>query len=169
VDRSNWRIVTPFHIAETREQAIEDLRFGLMDMLRYFKNFGASAFPTADTFEQALNIWTSGGLGAFGVGVVGTPDDLAAHIRKLQKQSGGFGAFISLAHNAADFNATKKSYELFARYVMPQFQTANRNRTASLEWAARNGDKFMEQYISGIQAAIALHKDEQDERAKKTR
>lgn len=169
VDRANWRVVTPFHVAETREQALEDLRFGLMDMMRYFRKFGGSAFPVANSFEEAMNIWTSGGLGAFGVGVVGTPDDLAAHIRKLQDQSGGFGAFLSLAHNAADFTATKKSYELFARHVMPQFQQANRNRSASLAWAAENADRFMEHYVGGLQAAIALHQNEQDERAKKAR
>lgn len=169
VDRVNWRIVTPFHVAETREQALEDLRFGLMDMMRYFRKFGGSAFPVASSFEEALNIWTSGGLGAFGVGVVGTPDDLIAHIRKLQVQSGGFGAFLSLAHNAADFAATKKSYELFARHVMPEFQLANRNRGPSLEWAAANADRFMEHYVGGIQAAIALHQNEQEERAQHAR
>ena len=169
VDRANWRIVTPFHVAETREQAMEDLRFGLMDMMRYFRKFGGSAFPVANSFDEAMNIWTSGGLGAFGVGVIGTPDDLIAHIRKLQAQSGGFGAFLSLAHNAADFTATKKSYELFARHVMPEFQLANRNRGPSLEWAAANADRFMEHYVGGIQAAIALHQNEQEERAQNAR
>jgi limonene 1,2-monooxygenase len=166
VSRENWRIVTPFHVAETREQAFEDLRFGLMDMMKYFRKFGGSAFPTASSFEEAVNIWTSGGLGAFGIGVVGTPDDLIAHINKLQDQSGGFKTFLSLAHNAADFTATKKSYELFARHVMPVFQHSNNNRTASLEWAAENADRFMPSYIGGIQKAIAEHEAEQAERAK---
>ena len=166
VSRENWRIVTPFHVAETREQAFEDLRFGLMDMMKYFRKFGGSAFPTAQSFEEAVNIWTSGGLGAFGVGVVGTPDDLIAHINKVQAQSGGFKTFLSLAHNAADFAATKKSYELFARHVMPAFQHSNNNRTPSLEWAAENADRFMPSYIGGIQKAIADHEAETAERAK---
>jgi limonene 1,2-monooxygenase len=166
VSRENWRIVTPFHVAETREQAFADLRFGLMDMMKYFRKFGGSAFPTASSFEEAVNIWTSGGLGAFGVGVVGTPDDLIAHIHKLQAQSGGFKTFLSLAHNAADFAATKKSYELFARHVMPVFQHSNNNRTPSLEWAAENADRFMPSYIGGIQKAIADHEAETADRAK---
>jgi limonene 1,2-monooxygenase len=166
VSRENWRIVTPFHVAETREQAFEDLRFGLMDMMKYFRKFGGSAFPTAQTFEEAINIWTGGGLGAFGVGVIGTPDDLIAHIQKVQAQSGGFKTFLQLAHNAADFTATKKSYELFARHVMPVFQHSNNNRTPSLEWAAENADRFMPSYIGGIQKAIADHEAETDERAK---
>jgi limonene 1,2-monooxygenase len=165
VNRANWRIVTPFHIAETREQAVEDLRFGLMDMMRYFRKFGGSAFPVASSFDEAMNIWTSGGLGAFGVGVVGTPDDLIAHIRKLEDQSGGFGAFLSLTHNAADFTATKKSYELFARHVMPEFQTANRNRAPCLAWSAENADRFMTSYVGGIQEAIRAHDEEVAARA----
>ena len=166
VSRENWRIVTPFHVAETREQAFKDLEFGLMDMMKYFRKFGGSAFPTASSFEEAVNIWTGGGLGAFGVGVVGTPDDLIAHIKKVQAQSGGFKTFLSLAHNAADFTATKKSYELFARHVMPAFQHSNNNRTPSLEWAAENADRFMPSYIGGIQKAIRDHEEEQTARSK---
>jgi limonene 1,2-monooxygenase len=165
VSRENWRIVTPFHIAETREKAIEELRFGLMDMMRYFRKFGGSAFPVANSFEEAVNIWTGGGLGAFGVGIVGTPDDLATHIEKLQNQTGGFQTFLSLAHNAADFQATKNSYELLARHVMPRFQHANRNRLASLDWAAENADRFMPSYIGGIQKAIQEHEAEIASRA----
>ena len=160
VSRSNWRIVTPFHIAETKEQAYKDLQYGLMDMMRYFRKFGGSAFPQPKDFDEALAIWTGGGLGAFGVGVVGTPDDLVEHIKKLQEQSGGFETFLALAHNAADFDATKKSYELFARYVIPQFQHSNNNRGPSLEWAAHNADRFMKEYIGGIQTAIQQHDDE---------
>lgn len=168
VSRANWRITTPFHIAETREQAIKDLQFGLMDMMMYFKKFGGSAFPQAKNLDEALDLWTTGGLGAFGVGVVGTPDDMVAHIRKLQEQSGGFETFLALAHNAADYTATKKSYELFARYVMPQFQHSNNNRTASLEWASSNADRFMQAYMGGIESAIRLHEDEVAAKAAKT-
>ena len=48
----------------------------------------------------------------------------------LQEQSGGFGTFLSLAHNAASPEATRKSYDLIARYVMPRFQHSNANRAA---------------------------------------
>lgn len=166
VSRSNWRIVTPFHIAETKEQAYKDLEYGLMDMMRYFKKFGGSAFPVAKDIDEALEIWTTGGLGAFGVGVVGTPDTMVEHINKLQEQSGGFETFLALAHNAADFDATKKSYELFAREVMPHFQHSNDNRGASLDWAAKNADRFMEEYMGGINTAIAQHEKELAEKAK---
>jgi limonene 1,2-monooxygenase len=100
------------------------------------------------------------------VGLVGTPDDLVAHIEKLQEQSGGFGTFLSLAHNAASPEATRKSYDLIARYVMPRFQQSNANRTASIEWAAANANRFMEAYMSGINSAIKSHEDEKAAKAK---
>lgn len=165
VNRNNWRVVCPLHIAETRDKAIDDLRHGLMDMFNYFHKFGGDLFPTVKNFDEALEIWTTGGLGAFGVGLVGTPDDLVEHIRDLQTQSGGFGAFLSLAHNAANFEATKRSYELIARYVMPEFQHSNNNRTASLDWAASNADRFMEHYMAGINSAIKQHEDEKAAKA----
>ena len=48
---------------------------------------------------------------------------MADQIAKLQTQSnGGFGAYLTLAHEWANPEATKRSYELIARHVMPQFQ-----------------------------------------------
>ena len=32
------------------------------------------------------------------------------------QKSGGFGTFLILAHNTADWEATVRSYDLFARY-----------------------------------------------------
>ena len=43
-----------------------------------------------------------------GLAVIGTPEDAIAQIRRLQKQSGGFGCFLQLAHNWADPEATMK-------------------------------------------------------------
>ena len=37
IDRNAWRLVGPMHIAETREQAIADVRFGLEKWLYYFR------------------------------------------------------------------------------------------------------------------------------------
>jgi limonene 1,2-monooxygenase len=165
VSRDRWRVVCPVHIAETREQARKDLEYGLMDMFNYFHKFGGDLFPQVKSLDEAIGLWTTGGLGAFGVGLIGTPDDLSARIEELLEQSGGFGSFLVLAHNAASPEATRKSYELIARYVMPRFQHSNANRTASLEWASRNANRFMEAYVGGINAAIKLHADEQGARA----
>lgn len=57
-----------------------------------------------------------------GLGVIGTPERLVTQIGNLLEQSsGGFGAYLTLCHNWAYPEATKKSYELLARHVMPRF------------------------------------------------
>ena len=58
-----------------------------------------------------------------GVGAIGTWEDVAAQIEKLDKQSnGGFGCYLMLAHEWANPVATQRSYELIAQHVMPLFQ-----------------------------------------------
>ena len=39
-DRNNWRLVTLLHVAETREQARENVRFGLTRLPRLFRRCG---------------------------------------------------------------------------------------------------------------------------------
>ena len=57
-----------------------------------------------------------------GLGSIGTVDDACEQIERLQKQSGGFGCYMTLAHEWANPQATMRSYELIAQYVAPQFQ-----------------------------------------------
>jgi len=79
-----------------------------------------------------------------GFGAIGTPDMVNAQIDRLWKQSnGGFGAYLMLAHNWANFDATRKSYDLIARHVFPRWQgqmstqaAADRARAARPELAA---------------------------------
>lgn len=92
-----------------------------------------------------------------GLAVIGTPDDAIAQIERLRTQSGGFGAFLQMAHNWADWEQTKRSYELFARYVAPRFQGLNENRDASLGWARDNRPTFMGQAMQAVGARVARH------------
>ncbi|HQN52585.1 MAG TPA: LLM class flavin-dependent oxidoreductase, partial [Phenylobacterium sp.] len=68
-----------------------------------------------------------------------------------------FGAFLFMAHNWADFAATKKSYELFARHVAPRFQGLNENRVASIDWVKRNKAEFTGQMQAAVGARIVQH------------
>jgi limonene 1,2-monooxygenase len=54
--------------------------------------------------------------------IVGTPDDAVAAIEQIQERSGGIGGLLGLAHEWASTEKTHRSYELWARYVMPRFQ-----------------------------------------------
>jgi limonene 1,2-monooxygenase len=96
-------------------------------------------------------------MGTFGVIMAGTPADAIEHIQKLEKQSGGFGTLMFLAHNCANFEATRKSYDLFARYVIPHFQRSNRNREASLRWSREKSDIIYGGIVAATKKAIADH------------
>ncbi|MGB3811230.1 MAG: LLM class flavin-dependent oxidoreductase [Parvibaculum sp.] len=151
VDRNAWRLVGPVHIAETREKARENVRFGLEKWLFYFREVAALPLAPTDGTDPVDALIASG------MAVVGTPDDAIAQIERLQTQSGGFGAFLQLAHNWADFENTKKSYELMARYVFPKFQGLNENRDASLNWAKDNRETFMGQAMMAVGTRVAQH------------
>jgi len=62
----------------------------------------------------------------------------------LWDQTGGFGCLLLSGTNWMDFEATKKSYELFMRYVWPKFCGQNRRRAASLDWMKQNAVLFSE-------------------------
>jgi limonene 1,2-monooxygenase len=151
MDRSRWRLVGPMHIAETSEKARENLRFGFEDFLFYFTKVVALPIAPANVPNPIDSLVQSG------FAVVGTPDDAVAQISRLQEQTGGFGCFMQLAHNWANWENTKHSWELFARYVMPKFQDLNVRRDESLEWARVNHEAFIGQARSAVSARIAQH------------
>lgn len=153
VDRSGWRLVGPMHIAETREQARENVRFGFEKWYDYFRNIATLpvAPPGVDPLDDMI---------ASGFVVVGTPDDAIAQIERLIEQSGGFGAFLHLAVNWADFAQTKRSYELFARYVIPRVNALNENRLGSMEYLRANRDKFAGEQKKAVAHQIQRHLSE---------
>jgi limonene 1,2-monooxygenase len=119
VDRAAWRLVGVMHVAETREQAVRDVEYGIEAWFRYFQK--VAAFPQmavegGDLKEMIDFVRDSG------IGVIGTVDDAKEQIQRLLDQSGGFGAMLMMAHEWADPEATNRSYELIARHVMPEFQ-----------------------------------------------
>ncbi|WP_339830118.1 LLM class flavin-dependent oxidoreductase [uncultured Parvibaculum sp.] len=151
VDRNAWRLVGPVHIAETREQARANVRFGLEKWLYYFREVAALPLAPTDGSDPVDALINSG------MAVIGTPDDAIAQIERLQQQSGGFGCFMQLAHNWANWENTKHSYELMARYVFPKFQETNVNREASLDWARTNRETFMGQAMMAVGSRVAQH------------
>src|SRR5579859_42097 len=152
VDRANWRLVGPMHIAETEEQARRDVEHGLAEWVDYFERVAALPLAPTDTTDviAALN--------ATGMAVIGTPEMAVAQIERLQKQSGGFGSYLFMAHEWADRRATLQSYELFAQYVMPRFQGQLDRAIRSRDWAAENRPTFIGAAASAVVGAIRSHR-----------
>jgi len=73
-DRRNWRLVTLLHIAETREQARENVRFGLEAFAQYFRDVGT--FPIVPPGIGDAYEWLIENKAA----CIGTADDAIAYI-----------------------------------------------------------------------------------------
>ncbi len=153
IDRGRWRLVGPMHIADTKEQAVADVGFGLAEWVDYFQR--VAALPLApdtanhETLVDALN--------ASGFAVIGTVEDAVNQVERLRKQSGGFGSFLLMGHEWADTPATRHSYELIARYVAPEFQGTSRTLTASRDWAAEHRPEFIGAATAAVVSAFERH------------
>ncbi|MCZ4551032.1 LLM class flavin-dependent oxidoreductase [Gordonia rubripertincta] len=119
VDRSGWRLVGPFHIAETVEQAYQDVEYGIEHWFKYFQN--VAAFPqlavSGGNVKEMIDF-----INTAGIGVIGTAEQARQQVQRLVDQSGGFGSMLLMGHDWATFDATKRSYEIFMREVAPHFQ-----------------------------------------------
>src|SRR3984885_13612892 len=74
-----------------------------------------------------------------GTTLVGSPETVAKGISRLLEYSqGGFGGILFRAHEWATRGQTMRSYELFARYVMPAFQQSLDAPLGSNTWARDN-------------------------------
>jgi limonene 1,2-monooxygenase len=150
LDRSRWRLVGPMHVAPTKEQAMEDVRFGLEKWIYYFREI--ANLPIVPEGPDPVKAMLDTGLA-----VVGAPDEAAARIQQLVDESGGFGCFLLMDHNWAPWEAKKRSYELIARYVAPRFQDLNVNREASMAWVGQNKPQFTGEVLAAMGARIAAH------------
>ena len=154
VSRADWRLVGPVHIAETRDKARENVRFGVQKWLHYFAYVGH--LPLAATGEGDVDSDIDALIDAK-IAVIGTPDDLIGQIERLDEQCGGFGVFLDMAHNWADFEQTKRSYELIARYVMPRFQASPNRQEEAYRWAMEKKPELQERRQAGIDRAVQRH------------
>lgn len=158
-DRASWRVLSQFHLAETREQAARDVAFGLPDFNRYFAEVAAlPLFQGAEPDELVDAVNSSG------AGVIGTPDDAIDHIEHLLEQSdGGFGTLLCFGHEWADRRATLHSYELFARYVVPHFRHSARWAERSERWVSENRPTFLGHFGQAITSAVERHQQERND------
>ena len=147
-DRRNWRLVTLMHIAETREQARENVRHGLDKFCDYFRDVATFPIVPGDITDRYKYMIDSGSA------CIGTPDDAIGFIERLLKGSGGFGVIMELAQNWADWAQTKRHYELMARYVHPHFQGSRDWRVDSYDFARNHHAEFVGQSGAAVQAEI---------------
>ncbi len=158
VDRKNWRIVMNWHIAETRQKAREQARDGLMRhnneyTVRTLAGGDGPIYKTADEAVDGVAFSDQSPT------VIGTPDDLVDRIHDLVKVSGGFGCVIGFVHDWASRENTRNSWDMVARYVIPEVNTLLSGYKESHEFVTQNRD-----YWNRAKDAI-MSKIQENERA----
>ncbi|MFN0095699.1 MAG: LLM class flavin-dependent oxidoreductase [Dehalococcoidia bacterium] len=154
MDRDSWRILLQYHLAPTREQAFAEVAEGAKRWHNEY-NVGILGRPKTNPIEDGAafvrNMTRGGGT------VFGTPDDMVANIERLVQHSGGFGTLLGFAHDWADREAMLRSYDLFARYVIPRVQGLLRTVDESAAWVSANKHELMEGSSQAILKAVREH------------
>ena len=154
VDRRRWALVGPMHVASTREQARADVSYGLLDWFSYFTTAAGSHAPVSatDDLDDAIGQMTGSGMG-----VIGTPQDAIDQIQRLLDRSGGFGAYLVMTHEWADWQATLRSAELIARYVMPHFQGQLDSQREWFGWFGAHKELIHSRFDAAQEKAASDH------------
>jgi limonene 1,2-monooxygenase len=146
-DRRVFRIAVQMHISDTREQALKDISFGVEEWGAYARD----VLPLGPVPKDVTNV------AEFIVGtrraIVGTPDDAIREIEIMQEGSGGFGVVMFMCHDWAGWEATQRSYALFARHVIPHFQGQFDARRESYDVAATHQPDHRAAATEGIATA----------------
>jgi limonene 1,2-monooxygenase len=150
MDPRELRLMAPFHVADTREQALDNCRAGFA---RY-EEYGFSVRPEG---PAGLGMASLDAINESGRGAIGTPDDALRVLETLWEKSGGFGTVLMLAHDWADWQATKRSYELMARVVLPKFNATNAWRWESMRWLRANREENAAKAKGAVAKAIEKH------------
>lgn len=160
VARRDWRVLVAFHLAETKEQAEREAVDGLWWWHNEYR-VRVLGMPGATRIEDRKQLLKQvNGEGGSGVGsaVIGTPDEMVNMIRHLQEVTGGFGVLLGFAHDWASREATLRSWELFARHVVPELNGYTRNLKASAEYLAEHRPELADGMIQAVKAAVGEDK-----------
>jgi limonene 1,2-monooxygenase len=149
VNRDDWRLVMPVHLAETKKEALEQARIGAGKYQRdYFEHTMGRDAVVDGPPEKIIDAMVDNG-----AWIVGTPDDCIEGIKNLEKRSGGFGGFMVQAIDWAPREHILHSFELLARYVMPHFQGSTLSTAASNQWAYEHRETLSAGRVRAIDRA----------------
>ncbi len=163
VSRKDWRVLMSWHIAETRERARAEARDGL---LRHHNEYITATLqrPGARPYKDADEAVDKTAFVSGAVATIGTPDDLVTRIKSLLDISGGFGTVVGFVHDWANPENTMRSWDMVARYVVPEINGYLTGLRTSREFVATNREYFnrareaVMAKITGNEAAAAALK-----------
>jgi limonene 1,2-monooxygenase len=147
MDRRDWKLVVNVHVADDDEEAMRQVkRAERHETITYFEEtLGRPPGRSDDPLTDGVKMGTT---------LVGSVDTVVRGITRLQELSGGgFGGVLFRAHEWANREQTLKSYELFARYVMPRFQGSLDTVRDSNEWARSNRKTIFSPNVEAVRRA----------------
>jgi limonene 1,2-monooxygenase len=147
MDRRDWRLVVNVHVAEDDELALRQVHAGeRRETVTYFEDtLGRPPGRADDPLREGVRMGTT---------LVGSPELVIRGIERLVELSrGGFGGLLFRAHEWASREETLRSYELFARYVMPRFQGSLDTIVDSNEWCKGNRRTIFAPNVEAIRRA----------------
>lgn len=147
VDRANWRVAICVHVAETRKEALDQVRPGLSCWAQQYvrDTFGA---PNPLTPGCEVDEAVEGGSM-----IVGSVEDAIEGIARIERETGGFGTLLVNTHDWATRDQVKRSFELLRRHVIPHFTGSVDGLRASQKWASANREDFAAQAREAAKAA----------------
>jgi limonene 1,2-monooxygenase len=163
MDRKNWRVVVNAHIAEDDEQALREVKKGeRVETQTYFEDtLGRPPGRADDPLRDGVKMGTT---------LVGNPETVIKGINRLLEYSkGGFGGILFRAHEWANREQTLRSFELFARYVMPHFQGSLTTIAGSQSWARENRKQVFGSTVDAVRRAFTDFGKEVPEEAMRAR
>ena len=147
MDRKNWKLVVNVHVADDDEEAMRQVkRAERHETITYFEEtLGRPPGRSDDPLTDGVKMGTT---------LVGSVDTVIRGIDRLWELSaGGFGGVLFRAHEWANREQTLKSYELFARYVMPRFQGSLDTVAGSNDWARSNRKTIFSPNVEAVRRA----------------
>ena len=144
----NWRLVVNVHVAEDDERALREVHAGeRLETVTYFEDtLGRPPGRSDDPLREGVKTGTT---------LVGSPDTVAKGIERLI----GLQPWrlrrrcCSAPMNGPTASRRWRSYELFARYVMPRFQGSLDTVRASQDWARANRRDVFGPNVAAIRRA----------------
>jgi len=162
VNRADWRVLMSWHIAETREQAYREAGAGLMRWHNEY-NVGTLMRPGLEPFRSVDDALEKSAIGENASAAIGTPDDLVKAIKRVMTISGGAGAIVGFAHDWANPENTRRSWDMVARYVIPEINGFLDGLRKSQRFVIENrgvferaGQAIMAKIMENEKAAAAL-------------
>jgi len=166
VDRKNWRVVINFHVADTMADAKAEIKDGLRHWHNEYNHRtlmrpGSVAYDTADEAYAALAEGDESPI------IAGDPDYVAQRVKAMYDNAGGFGTVIGFIHDFCTPETNSRSWDMFARYVVPQldgsldgFNESNQFVKDNREYFDRAGEAIMAKIMDNDKAAAALAVDQ---------